>query len=353
MKKAALIPFLMITIFILAGIVSADKLEIDKVEIISEGLTLLSTSSSTSSLNVDPGDILNIEIRIENLFDDSTDNHIEDVRINAAIYGIDDEDDIDDSEETNLLADRSKTVKLRLKIPSDASSYESYNLVINARGTDQNGTTHSDEVTIEIDVDRKENELIFDTVQVSDVDCDGYTNFRAEIQNIGEEEEQDVELRLISNELGTVWSDRFDLYSINDNEYRDSIYTKALNLDMGALSPGTHYLKVEVLYDNTRKSIDQTIMFNVDDCKATTQSTKEETTLRTTERYSNPNRDTSLLFNTGDAVAVQLPPPGVDIPTPPKVPASDSDDGFGTFVLLLANIAIIIFIILLAKTLRD
>jgi hypothetical protein len=205
-----------------------------------------------------------------------------------------------------------------------------------------------------MEVRRKENELAFETVQVSDVDCDGYMNVRIEIQNTGEEEEQDVELRVIDDDLGTLWSDTFDVYSINDDDEYSS-YRKTLNLDLKGLSPGTHTLQVQALYDNAVKSLEKNIQFNVRECGAVTSVgvAAQDTTDRATERYYNPNRDTSALFGSGEVeVVVDLPPADAHVPSPPSVPAT-KESGFGTFVLVIANIAIIVFIVLLLRSIYE
>ncbi|MBW2964067.1 hypothetical protein KY363_01280 [Candidatus Woesearchaeota archaeon] len=354
MKKTALTVLIISFLILAAGIASAasSKLEIDRVEIVSDGRVLISTSSSTGSIKVDPGDSLSIEIDLENLYPRSSDNEIRDIRVTAYIDDIDDGDTIDDSDETDVYSGRDRTVKLRLKIPEDASSYKNYDLVIEAEGEDENRTVHSDSIEIELEVNRKENELVFETLQVGDADCNGNLRVKLEIQNTGEEEEKDVELSL-STERGTAWSDTFDLESINDDIDGESRYSEAVTLDVDDLSPGSHYLKVQALYDNERKSLDRNVLFNVDDCRATvTGSTvKEDTTYRPVEQYSNPNRDTRFLFGNENTVEVQLPPPGAVTPTLPQ--GRTESDGLGTFVLLLANIAILIFIILLVNTLRD
>ncbi|MFC1741388.1 hypothetical protein ACFL3V_02545 [Nanoarchaeota archaeon] len=346
--------FILIFTVLCAALVAADsKLEIDRVEIGTDGRTLLTTGSNSGSFDVDPGDTLYVEVRLENNFDDDTDNDIEDVRVWAFIEDIDDDkDDVDDSDRVDVRADGHRIVKLKLKIPDDVSSYQDYELDITATGTDQNGTKHSDSVSYDIEIDRKENELIFEELRVSDVMCDGDAEFNVEIQNIGEEEELDVEMKVISSSLGTVYSDTFDLESINDDSDADSIYRKSKRLDLDDLFPGTHTLRVQVLYDNDRNKLEQSITLHVEDCESESipvKKVEEERVYKTTERYSNPNRDRSFLFgDESQEVELQMPPAGVHTPTL-AVPDTEGDDGFSTFVLLLACVAIIVFIILLLQ----
>jgi hypothetical protein len=362
MQKLRLIAIFMLSVFLFSvGVVLADSshLEIDKVEITSDGSNVLSTSSSSGSFDVDPGDELRIKIRLENTYDDDTDNDIEDVRVTAFIEDIDDGDDVDDSETVDVRADGHKTLTLKLKIPKDASSYESYDLEIIAVGHDQNGTEHRDDASYDVEVDREEHELVFETLQVSDAYCDKEATLRLELQNIGEEEEFDVELKVTSNELGTLFSDTFDLPSLDDED-ESNIYSKTKRLDLDGLSPGSHTLKVRVLYDDGVESLEKSLDLTVDDCGDSRQDRvvddREIREERQTERYSNPNRDLRFLFgsegDTGETIVLNMPPPGAPAPKIPAQPVQ-KDSTFSMVVLVLANIALIVFVVLLVSSLLD
>ncbi len=352
----------LIHIMVLVLLVSAlpvvgagSKLEIEKVEITRDGDTILSTSSTSGSFDVDPGDELRIIITLKNNYDDDTDNDLEDVRVLAVIEDIDDGDDEDDSDTVDVRADSRKRVTLRLRIPEDASSYESYDLDITACGEDQNGTEHCDEADYDIDVDREEHELVFNTLRMSDAYCDGDATIRMEIQNIGEQEEYDAEIKVYHNSLGTLYSDTFDIASIDDDE-EDNIYSTTKRLDVQGLNEGRHTMNALVLYDDGLEKLEKRIEFYVEcerrsgDEKA--EEDEEPRRVVMVERYENPDRDLSFLFGEEEQeVVVQTPPPGTRPPRQPSPPPKD--EGFGTFVLALANIAIIIFILLLVRTLYD
>jgi len=293
-----------------------------------------------------------VKVWIENTYDDDTDNDIDDVRVVGRIDDIDAGDDDYDSETVDVRADSKKMVTLNFDIPKDASSYESYDLEIEACGDDQNGTEHCDSAEFDIDVDRMEHELVFDSLRVGDIRCGEDLDFRVEIQNIGEQEEWDVELKVYNNELGILFQDIFDLGSISD-DYEDSTYSKSKRLDADGLSAGTHTLIISLLYDNGREDLERRLMFNVDDCNSKDEAEEKEERKREyveVERYSNPNRDTTFLFgDQKEAVVVEMPPPGIPSASlPTGTPAKDS--WFGTLVLLLGNIALIIFIVLLLRS---
>ncbi|MFH1064037.1 MAG: hypothetical protein V1729_03080 [Candidatus Woesearchaeota archaeon] len=349
MKKLIIIATLMLMLSAFFAVtVIASGLEIDSVEIEIDGRRVLSTSSDNSHLDVKPGDELRIKINLENTFDEDTENDIKDVKVYSFIDEIDDGDDInDDSERILVRADNERSVRLRLTIPDDASSFQDYDLVIRAVGEDQNGVEYTDRITIDVEVEREAHELVFDRMSVSDAACGDDVTFRVEITNAGEEEEEDVELTVKQPGIGILFSDRFDLYGID--EY-DHTYTKTRVLDVSGLPDGRHTLYVTLYYDSGRKLINREISFSKDDCGRisgkTVQESYGEDIESPVEQYNNPKRDTTFLFRDGPEVVVQMPPPGIPVPTPPKATVPRESD-FSIMVLVLANIALIVFVVLL------
>lgn len=354
-KLSYIVPILFFMILANAFLVFADssELEIDRVEITRDGETILSTSSSSASIDVEPGDELSIEVRLENTFDDDSDVRIEDIRVTAVIEDIDDGDDLsDESDKLYVRADSKRTVRLKLTIPDDASSYQDYDLDIYAYGYDDDtGKLHEDDVAIDIDVDREEHELVFDRLWINDVHCDMDAAVRIELENVGEEFEEDVELMVISDELGTLFRDRFDLPSVDDDDA--NVYKKEKQIDVDDLKPGLHSITVRVEYDEGDKVLQKTIDFRVEDCDSTPGDiVVEDRTDRTTERYSNPNRDLSFLYGDKEEVEVVLPPAvSAGAPTVPTPPPRESV--FSIFVLIIASITIIAFIVLVLLSLYD
>ncbi len=346
MKRLILIATLMLIMGVFfAATVAASELDIDRVEITIDGRQVLSTSSDNSNLHVDPGDELRIRVTLENTFDEDTENDIEDVKVYAFIDEIDDGDDIDDdSGRVTVRADNERSVRLRLTIPDDASSFQDYDLVIRAVGEDQDGVEHSVRMEIDIEVEREEHELVFDSLRVSDAECEEDVTFRIEITNAGEEEEEDVELTVTHPGIGTLFMDRFDLYGIDGY---DHTYAKTRVLDVSGLPDGRHTLHVMVDYNFGRESISRDISFRKEGCGMTTGMAVQEYYVESSvEPYTNPRRDTTFLFADEPEVVVQMPPPGIPIPAPPKATVPRESD-FSIMVLVLANIALIVFVVLL------
>ncbi|MBW2997003.1 hypothetical protein KY349_01540 [Candidatus Woesearchaeota archaeon] len=354
MRKLAYILFFLLLANAFLVFADSSELEIDRVEITRDGETILSTSSSSSSIDVDPGDELVIKVRLENTFDDDSDIRIEDIRVTAVIEDIDDGDDLsDESDKVYVRADSKRTVRLKLIIPDDASSYQDYDLDIYAYGYDDDtDKLHEDDVVIDVDVEREEHELVFERLWINDVYCDRDAGVRIELENVGEEFEEDVELMIISDELGTLFRDRFDLPSVDDDDA--NVYKKDKQIDVDDLRPGLHAMIVRVEYDEGDKVLQKTLDFRVEDCDSTPGDTiVDDRTDRATDRYNNLKRDLSFLYDGDDEeVEVVMPPAivagGPTVPTPPP-----RESAFSTVVLALACIAIIAFIVLLVLSLRE
>jgi hypothetical protein len=346
--KITLLVFFLCIITVCAD-AATSKLEIDHIEITSDEKVLLRSSGNSGKIKIDPAQDLVIQIKLENNYADNTENDIENVRVVAAIEGIDDGKDLwDDSEELRVRADSYKTVKLRLEVPEDASSYESYDLEISATGRDQNGTEHSDSAVFELEVKREEHELVFEKLYVNDVYCGDDARVRLELRNTGEEYEEDVELKIIIDGYGTAFMDNFDLAEI-DEEDEINIYSLSKALDTEGIRPGRHGLIARAEYDDRRKSTEKEIEFSIHDCGTSAEydaETEEEPRVEVlTERYSNPKRELSWLFGENKEVILEMPPTGAIIAKYPVAEEEKKGEGFSIFVLLLGCVAVIAGII--------
>jgi hypothetical protein len=353
MNKTLLVVILVFLASVLT-VAAGSKLEIGKVEITSDDDTLLSTSSSSGDFDVEPGQQLKVKVTLENNYAESTHNDMDDVSVSATIEGMDDDDTEDSADGLSVRADGHRTVTLRLDIPDDASSYESYYLIITATGEDENGTTHSDEASYDIEVDREEHELVFNELSMNDVECGEDGMLRIDIENTGEEDEEDAELEVWASGLGLVWSDEFDLSGTSGDD--DSTYEKYKRIDLSGIQPGSHTLTVKVTYNDGDDTLEKTLDFHAEGCGSSAQHDyyyeedvpeKEQAV----EAYTNPNRDLRFLFSPEEQpVVVEIQPQAPRIPVQPQ--PAHKESAFSIIGLLLANLAIIVFIALLLSSVK-
>ncbi len=331
------------------------ELEIEKIEVSSLGKTILSTSSDDGNIDVEPDTELRVRVTLENTYDEDTNNDMTDVLVIAQIRGMNDDDTTDYSDRLEIRAEGKRTVTLTLKVPEEASNFQSYDLEVSAKGYDEDGKMHTDSASFELEVERDEHKLEFETFQVSDARCEERPTVRIELVNTGETEEEDVKLRLTNPALGTVFTDEFDLESITD--YSTAEYELDKKLDIEGLPKGRHTLKAEVTYGDG-KVLRQETDFFAEGCGQSSEAYKDYSydeddrrVFIATERYNNPKRDLSFLSKP------DVQPIEVDVfpewaPKPPRV-AEAKVSILSIFALLFANIAIFIFIILLVMPLIE
>ncbi len=334
-------------ILCVATALADSKLQISKVEITSDDTTLLSTSSNSGNFDAEAGDDLKVKIKLENRFSESTHTDIKDIKVTATIEGL---GESDESDSLSIRADGERTVTFRMEIDEDTSSYESYYLVITATGVDENGAVQEDEASYDVEITGgDEGDIEITELDMDDVECNEDGTLDIEIENEGEYDEEEVQLTARISGLGVVWEDEIDIDA-------DDTYTKSKNIDLTGLSSGTHTATLTIEYSD--EEIEEETEFRVEGCGSDRRSTDYEfdeyyTTSRTTKKevvtepYTNPNRDLRFLFTPEvQPVELYMPPP---TPSVPRAPVQ-RESNLSIIVLLLANIALIIFIALILKS---
>ncbi len=116
-----------------------DKLKIVKITAYVDG------DKDTGTIDVKPGSILEIKVKVENLYDEDIEGEdldIEDIVITATIDEIDDGDELEEeADEFDLDAEEDDTETIQFEIPWEVDD-DSFDLSIEVEGEDENGTMH-------------------------------------------------------------------------------------------------------------------------------------------------------------------------------------------------------------------
>ena len=339
-----IIYLLIFTLLANIALVSAySHLDINKVDITTGGDSLLSTTSDTGTIKAEAGQDIRVKIRLENTYSESTNNDITDVDVVATLEGIDDGSDVTDSTTTDVLAGTERSVTLSLEIPDDASADQTYYLRITADGKD-NTTSQSDKKTYELEITKEKGRIEITELNVNDGDCSEDTTMHISIENSGRDSEA-IDLE-VTSDFGTIFTDSFDLDGIDDT---DNTYSESERIDLSGIGDGTYEVTAVARYND--QEVEETTEFTVT-CH---RETMQQNDIYNEPEYVAPIRsaaDRSFLYNTGEQpVDVVLPP---QIPTfdSPK-PAPQQTSTLTYVALFFANIAILVFIILLAMPLYD
>ena len=108
------------------------------------------------SREAEPGDTVQFKITFLNNYTKDEDLDIEDVTAELTIEGIDDGSDMDEeSKEFDVRADDDKTVTVEFDIPIEVEE-DTFDVLINAEGDDENGTEHSVTWTVVLEVEKED-----------------------------------------------------------------------------------------------------------------------------------------------------------------------------------------------------
>ena len=204
-----------------------------------------------------PLDDIEIDIEVENLFNDATDIEMEDIEAELEIEEFDDEGDDPlelDDEFDDLDPEDDDRVSFSFDVPYFVQE-NSYDAIIRVTGEDSNGAEHTSEFEFSIDVRLNDIELFFDRASTirSTLSCER-RNTQAEIRliNIGEDDLEGVTVRVENSALGIYEAtSSYELEPFSDDD-DDSILSEQINLEIPEdATPGSYTLNFYADYDGS------------------------------------------------------------------------------------------------------
>ena len=338
MNKAIFI-FLAALIFTLVSVESyatADMLVIDRADARVDGGRWRDISDGWLDFDLYPMDKVDIEVRIENLFDRTDGLRIRDIEAELYIDGMGSGSRgyIEDTARvTSISPGRRTTVTLRFEVPFD--SYEGFHEgEIIVTGRDTNGTIHEDRIFFDLDVYRNYNELYFRTLRLSRtrLSC---TNTRTDIEidlyNIGRNDLDNVRINVISEELNIDRSESNIYLDSIEYDSRRSRFQRnfAVNIPEDA-EPGFYYIDV-VVYEGNSEFTRERLEIEVLEC------TRREPT-------EEPSDDSSGIIIIDPDDDLQIPPP---IERPSREEPEEENDTLYLVLLVSLNVLMVMGIIVL------
>ncbi|MBW2989976.1 cadherin-like domain-containing protein, partial [Candidatus Woesearchaeota archaeon] len=198
-----------------------------------------------------PGDRIEFDIELENLFSSSSDIEIEDIEITVTIKDIDDGDDLEEEAEIESLdADDTDSVSLEFDVPYIVDEGE-YDVIIEAEGDDDTDDENSHEIRWELvlEVKKDKHDLIIKDLSLSPslVRCNRDTVLEIEAVNIGREDEDDVSIEITNEDLGIeIIEEEIEL---EEGDTDDSVFEKSYRFRISDdVRPGVYPIQVEVNY---------------------------------------------------------------------------------------------------------
>jgi hypothetical protein len=294
--------FTIITLFLVlfaASASAATMLELKDVRIEVDG-DKQSANEGGGSIDITPDSKLTMKVEVENIFDNSVeDAEIEDIEVRATLEDIDDGDDVEiEADRFDLRPGRDKTVTLTFDIPLRLETDETFKLILEVEGEDKNSTIHELDVEYDVDVDKENHEIRFLTKELvpAKVSCTRSTQARVELINTGEDDE-DVELTVVSTELGYNKRLEFEMSEDIDDDENEYVFTDTVDLDDA--KPGVYTFKIRVEYNDNRDSLDAALPIEIEACAADEPEPEPEpepkTTTTTTPTTTQPSQPVEVV----------------------------------------------------------
>ena len=262
---------LVVLIFAINIAYAADsKLLISNVDVKVGSKTLKNlTDSQTISEEARPG--LGVEVRVEtrNDFTRTQDLDIDDISIEVKIENIDDGDDLkQESRNFDLRADSTAKFNFKFDVPLEVRE-DTYNIIITAEGSDEDGTRHFAEVKLKLEVDKENHNIIVleKSLTPSDASCKRENvQLSTTLLNIGTNDEDKVTFQISNYQLGINIEDVFGGLRALPNE-PESRFSKVYSFDVpDDADPGSYPLALKVIYDDDRKVTSDSVTLVVSDC---------------------------------------------------------------------------------------
>lgn len=245
---------------LLVVIVTADKLTITDVDVeVDDKSDNNLDDGDTIGREAEPGSEIVFEVEVFNEFTKEEDIEIDDIEIEVTIEDIDDGDDLDDeSDDFDLKPQRDHSETLRFTVPFDADEKD-YDVIIKAVGDDENGTTHSDEIelTLEVERDTHRIDIVKAIVNPDSIKCGRNSFLDVRVTNTGSNEE-DVTLRARGLNLDVREDIELD---------EDDSFSRSYTLDTRDVHESGDYPIRVYAYADDKLSDSRTTTLTVRDCE--------------------------------------------------------------------------------------
>ena len=214
----------------------------------------------------EPGDKVEFDIEISSFFTKAQDLEVEDIEVEVTIQDIDDGDDLEeDAKEFDLDPTKDDNVKIDFEVPLDVDE-DTYDVLIDVEGDDQNGTTHRIRWKLELEVEKEKHEIriLRASATPSEVVCQRTISINTEIINTGSEDEDEVTLEVSSVALGINFvEDDIELDEGTDDNRFTKLFNAAIDNDV---VPGVYPVTINSYYDG-KLSETETVDLNVKLCE--------------------------------------------------------------------------------------
>lgn len=230
------------------------------------------------SVDVKPGKTLSVEVEVRNLWPETFDpnlHEIKDVEVEAELDGIGDIDDEDENQDANdLEPDDDDKVTFNFDIPLLVGE-DSGDLTITVKGDDRDGTRYSHRVKFNVNIDKENHKLDLKTqLSPTTMSCTRSGQLDVTVTNIGSNDEDIVQLLIKNDQLNLKFFETFELQEAEDEEDDDAVYKQTYNFAVPAsVAPGQYPLRVSTFFKAEKEAAAQILTLTVQACDTRAQDT--------------------------------------------------------------------------------
>lgn len=265
-------------------------LEMDDVKVYIDGAKEDTINNDDETIsNVRPGRDVELRVDVKNIFnDDYPKGDISDIELSLKFKDEDSEDDFDgdvDEEATfDLDADKeNQDISLKFKVPIKAAEGD-YELLLRVEGEDDNKANHVMEWTINLEVDRKRDDVQIENayLMTSTLKCARETQLKIKLTNFGSNEQKEIGLSVWNSAL-TLDKNFDNIYLSEDPEDEENSYTVTVPVTVAEeVAAGEYDIEVKAYIRGDEEVQSTYIKLKVEDCPETVPATTATETTTST-----------------------------------------------------------------------
>ncbi|MFC1801778.1 hypothetical protein ACFLZB_04925, partial [Nanoarchaeota archaeon] len=289
-----------------------------------------------------PGDEIEFQFEIKNLYSSSDDIELEDVEVMVTIESIDDGDDLDDSETIESIPEtKKKSATITFTVPEKLDEGD-YDVVIDIEGFEKDSNAKHSltwELTLEVVKENHDVRITEAELGTETLSCMRHTNLRVTIANFGSRYESKAALSVFNSDLG-INEQYLNIELDEDYEDSDNDYDRTISIDLDDDFPaGTYPIQIRAYY-NTDKEMDTTwLNLVVEDCAINNNQQQDDST----------NQDSSdVVVQAGDGLNQSGDQSAQTSNVVSTVETSFVESGWFIVILLIANLVAVVAVLILA-----
>ncbi len=296
-----------------------NMLEIDRIYVFMDGTDEPDVDTDGDRIKgVRPGNNIELQFKLENLFDEDFRKGDIEGTIQVIIDDNDFGDEVDEEESFDVNAGEDSTpedITIEFEVPEDADR-GTYLLELNIEAEDENGAKHDYSWELDFEVEREKYDIAISKAEVAPTTCETSATLNVDLHNVGREKIKYGSVKVSSSQLK--YSQKEDYTLSSGSSSKNTHVSKTFLIPVKDVPKGTYKADIEVFYKldvlNNKKTVDVV----VNGCETTKETPKVEQNTKTSQEVAKTATSGSTTASTKDTAAKES-----DSTTVTKISSSD------------------------------